>query len=79
MVDRLDQVFIGFLSPLSIAFITLFHTWESTKGPFLIERGTVTLHKNYYYFPLLLILNFSVLLLLRVRKPFVGCPQGETG
>src|SRR4030066_216896 len=39
MVDRLDQVLITLVSFVLRASVTLLITWESTKGPFLIERA----------------------------------------
>src|SRR4029078_2301687 len=39
IVERRDQVLIGFLSLTARAASHFFHTWSSTNGPFLIERA----------------------------------------
>src|SRR5699024_12496470 len=39
IVERLDQVRSGFLSPFSTAFSTFFSKCRSIKEPFLRERG----------------------------------------
>ena len=40
IVERRDQVLIGFLLPSACAFATLAARWMSMNGPFLTERGT---------------------------------------
>ena len=39
IVERRDQVLIGFLSEVARAASTLSIRWPSTNGPFLIERA----------------------------------------
>src|SRR5437899_12487100 len=39
IVDRRDQVLIGFLSLVARAASTFASRWPSTNGPFLIERA----------------------------------------
>ena len=41
IVERRDQVLIGFLSLTARAASTFFSRWSSTNGPFLIERAMV--------------------------------------
>jgi hypothetical protein len=38
IMERRDQVLIGFLSLVATAFSALANKWWSTKGPFLSER-----------------------------------------
>src|SRR6185436_6600789 len=38
IIERRDQVLIGVLDLVSLAFWILSSRWKSTKGPFLIER-----------------------------------------
>src|SRR5215831_5183630 len=80
MVDRRDQVFTTFFwFPLMRSSIFL-RRWASTKGPFLIERATDRL-SYWLRTPLRrpLTMNLSVRLFLRVLRPLVFWPQGETG
>src|SRR5215831_19884631 len=39
IVERRDQVLIGFLSRVAAAASTFFSKWASQNGPFLIERA----------------------------------------
>jgi hypothetical protein len=39
MVERRDQVLMSFLDLTRMVSSTFFMRWESTKGPFLIERA----------------------------------------
>jgi hypothetical protein len=41
IIERRDQVLIGFLFPLSRAFSTFVSKCRSINGPFLRERGMV--------------------------------------
>src|SRR6187551_242619 len=41
IIDRRDQVLIGVLDFVSLAFWILSSRWKSTNGPFLIERPIV--------------------------------------
>ena len=50
MVDRLVQVLITFASFVLRASSTFFIKWESTKGPFLIERA-INLSSSEYIYP----------------------------
>src|SRR4029453_6823888 len=43
MVERRDQVLIGFLSLIARAFSTFAIRWPSTNGPFLIERAIASI------------------------------------
>src|SRR5512143_2566960 len=46
IVERRDQVLIGFLSLTARAASTFFCRWPSTNGPFLIERAiSLSLHR----------------------------------
>src|SRR4030042_2066250 len=49
VVDRLDQVLITFPSFVLRASSTFFIKWESTKGPFLIERAINLSSSEYIY------------------------------
>src|SRR4030067_1187602 len=49
IVDRLDQVLITFPSLVLRASSTFFIKWESTKGPFLIERAINLSSSKYIY------------------------------
>ena len=76
IIERRDQVLIGFFSPFSTAASTFFSKCRSINGPFLRERGMVN---PRYYLLRRRTINLSVRLLLRVFLPLVGTPQGETG
>ena len=78
MVDRRDQVLIGFLSPESWAFITFFIKPGSTKKPFFIER-VIVLYLTRLPFLLTSIWELDGLDFLRVGKPLESCPHGELG
>jgi hypothetical protein len=51
IVDRLDQVLMTFASFVLRASSAFFIKWESTKGPFLIERA-INLSSSKYIYPL---------------------------
>src|SRR5690606_28451171 len=76
MVERRDQVLIGFLPFSSIEASTFLIRCASTNGPFLIER-------DIWFAPYLRLrretIILSVRLLLRVLYPFAGVPHGLTG
>src|ERR1043165_9953612 len=76
MVERRDQVLIGAWVFASCAASAFFSSDSSTNGPFQTERAM-----DYLFFfawrDRMIIL--SVALLLRVRAPLVGLPQGVTG
>src|SRR5215213_9784818 len=76
MVERRDQVLIGARLFASCAVSAFFSSDSSTNGPFQTERAM-----DYLFFfawrDRMIIL--SVALLLRVRAPLVGLPQGVTG
>ena len=78
MVDRRDQVLIGFLSPEFWAFITFFIKPGSTKKPFFIER-VIVLYLTRLPFLLTSIWELDGLDFLRVGKPLESCPHGELG
>ena len=63
IVERRDQVLIGFLSLVAAAFSTLAIRWWSTNGPFLSERVMVLAP----YFLRRETIIVCVRLLLRVR------------
>ena len=78
MVDRRDQVLTTFfwLLPWCMSSI-FFDEVLSTKGPFLIERAICVL--LYWLLRRRLTMNLSVRLFLRVLRPLVFWPHGETG
>src|SRR3546814_10834226 len=76
IVERRDQVLIGFLSLPATAVSTFLMRWASTNGPFLIERGIV--FASYLRLRRWTIILF-VRLLRRVLKPFECVPHGLTG
>src|SRR5215471_17192962 len=80
MVDRRDQVFTTFFWLALMRSSIFFTRWASTKGPFLIERATLAL-SYWLRTPLRrpLTMNLSVRLFLRVLRPLVFWPQGDTG
>ena len=63
IIERRDQVLIGFLSPLSTAFSTFFNKCRSRKGPFLRERGMAYPLINLNYLPRRRTIYLSVRLL----------------
>ena len=63
IVERRDQVLIGFLSFVATAFSTFASRWWSTNGPFLSERVMAL----FPYFLRRETMKVCVRLLLRVR------------
>jgi hypothetical protein len=74
MVERRDQVLIGFLS-LALARLRLFHQVGVTERPFFNERVMI----YPYFLPRRETIIEVVRLLLRVFLPLVCWPHGETG
>src|SRR6266436_4232740 len=72
MVERRDQVRNTFFSLREFIPSIRDARYPSTKAPFLLERIES-------YLDLLLTINLSVRLLLRVLYPRVGWPHGVTG
>src|SRR3546814_5449962 len=76
MVERRDQVLIGFFSLPSTAASTFLIRCASTNGPFLIERDML-------FAPYLRLRRWTIMLLVRllrrVLKPLAGVPHGLTG
>src|SRR4030042_201503 len=77
MVERRDQVFMIFLSPVSTALVNFRARPSSTYGPFLMDRPTSK--PLFLYFPRRLTMSLSVDGFLRVLYPFVGFPHGVQG
>ena len=75
MVERRDQVLIGFLSLFACAASTFFTKWASQNGPFFNER----VMSYPYFLPRRETIIEVVRLLLRVFLPFVCWPHGDTG
>src|SRR5437762_11639947 len=77
IIERRDQVLIGVLDLVSLAFTIFSRRWPSTNGPFLIERPI-----NYFCFISLplrrtTINRFEALVGLRVFPPLATNPHGE--
>src|SRR3546814_14239341 len=76
MVERRDQVLIGFFSLPSTAASTFLIRCASTNGPFLIERDML-------FAPYLRLRRWTIMLLVRllrrVFKTLAGVPHGLAG
>src|SRR5687768_10395441 len=72
-VLRRDQVRMILRSLVRTASSTFLPRWESTNGPFLVERAIG------YFFPRCLMMNLVDVWFLRVLRPLLSWPQGETG
>src|SRR5450756_673313 len=79
MVERRDQVLMGFLVLAALSATIFSSRWPSTNGPFLMERPIV-----YFCFigrpsRRVTIKRSEGLHFFRVLKPLVITPQGVTG
>src|SRR5258707_11582 len=80
IMERRDQVLIGFFDPTAFSLVIFSSKWVSTNGPFLIERPI-----NFYFSFIgrpsrrTRIKRLDNLRRLRVFLPFVMTPQGVTG
>src|SRR6185312_10477055 len=76
IVDARDQVRITVFWLERAAASTIFSRLSWMNGPFFVDRGTLW---PPGYFVRRRTMNLSVFLLLRVRSPIAGLPQGVFG